>query len=949
MRPLRMKVQGFGPFREAVEIDFEDLDLFALVGSTGSGKSSIIDAITFALFGRLARLDAKKVAPVVNALSQEARVVLDFALGGDVYTAARVVRRTKTGASVKEIRLERGVEMIADGKGPVDEAIETLLGLNFDRFNRVVVLPQGQFAAFLHDGRSERQRLLRTMLQIGIYERMGKRAREIQSVSANTLEVLRPRVAGADGEELDLAQREALAKSLRATQKVVDEKLDRHTKADEKRDELLTEAEEFGMLALAVDDVEVPDAVTEIGERLERAGAQFKKATKADTDANAALLKANAAVEKGPDRAEVQGLLDRRDELDQVSLNVKELEKQVKAAIEASGEAADALAKQKAVIAGEEDRLASAEVALQTAVQAAKDGPNPSSIAEGRAAHNGASDAKAAVDKLGPDLAAAEANTARFEQDVLAARNKLDAAVDRRVQVERDAHVDVLADGLTAGDECPVCLRPITDLPEHDSSGELEAVRATEGKADQHLQAAQARLSKHEKALAELAGRMGDATTALADKMAVAADLPSVDALDRLDDEIASLATSSDNAMKERGLLAEKVQALRTSEDMQSALDRAERAATKATAKQAELESERKRQTELNEQLKEAPAPKQLAAMLAEAQRLADQRAETTEIAEGARHEREKAAEDLQAAQAEETELRAGLDEVRTLFANIEGVPAPGHESLLGDWKAFAKWAAKQRAPLEKHHAKVTSAAEKAAAAVDVAAQDLTDSVGDLAPLKSVPFDELHESLIKLVADADAKAEQARQSHERLAKDRAQITELEEDTQVYGMLGVLLKSDRFEQWILDEVIEALAERASVHLFELSSGQYSIEAESMVFQIRDHRNGDELRDARTLSGGETFLASLALALALADSIREMAPEGLPPIESLFLDEGFGTLDPETLDVVAAAIEELGASGRMVGVVTHIRDLAERMPVRFEVSKHAVSSDVERVEV
>ena len=111
----------------------------------------------------------------------------------------------------------------------------------------------------------------------------------------------------------------------------------------------------------------------------------------------------------------------------------------------------------------------------------------------------------------------------------------------------------------------------------------------------------------------------------------------------------------------------------------------------------------------------------------------------------------------------------------------------------------------------------------------------------------------------------------------------------------------------------------------------------------------HRNADEVRDARTLSGGETFLASLSLALALADSVGELAPDESPRLESIFLDEGFGTLDPETLDVVASAIEELGASGRMVTIVTHIRELADRMPVRFEVSKNGTSSTVERVEI
>src|SRR5690606_3345684 len=104
----------------------------------------------------------------------------------------------------------------------------------------------------------------------------------------------------------------------------------------------------------------------------------------------------------------------------------------------------------------------------------------------------------------------------------------------------------------------------------------------------------------------------------------------------------------------------------------------------------------------------------------------------------------------------------------------------------------------------------------------------------------------------------------------------------------------------------------------------------------------------VRSARTLSGGETFLASLALALALADQIGGLAAGGAARLESLFLDEGFGTLDADTLDVVASALDELGARGRMVGVVTHVRELAERLPVRFEVRKVGGAATVERVE-
>ena len=118
MRPLRLEMRGFGAFREQTEIDFEGLDLFALVGPTGAGKSTIVDGIAFALYGSVARYkSANLVAPVINQLANEARIRLDFTIGGEQYTATRVVRKTAKGASTKEARLEHGDEVLAGKPG----------------------------------------------------------------------------------------------------------------------------------------------------------------------------------------------------------------------------------------------------------------------------------------------------------------------------------------------------------------------------------------------------------------------------------------------------------------------------------------------------------------------------------------------------------------------------------------------------------------------------------------------------------------------------------------------------------------------------------------------------------------------------------------------------------------------------------------------------------------
>jgi len=195
--------------------------------------------------------------------------------------------------------------------------------------------------------------------------------------------------------------------------------------------------------------------------------------------------------------------------------------------------------------------------------------------------------------------------------------------------------------------------------------------------------------------------------------------------------------------------------------------------------------------------------------------------------------------------------------------------------------------------------------------------------------------------------------ERARAATKRVAERRAEAADLlgkrqaaERDQQVARLLGDLLRSDRFPRWLVTEAVDILVADASANLAALSSGQFDLTYEDADFYVIDHADADARRSVRTLSGGETFQASLALALALSSQISALAAAGAARLDSIFLDEGFGTLDPETLDVVATTLETLAQGQRMVGVVTHVAALAERVPVRFRVSRDTRTSSVTR---
>jgi exonuclease SbcC len=196
------------------------------------------------------------------------------------------------------------------------------------------------------------------------------------------------------------------------------------------------------------------------------------------------------------------------------------------------------------------------------------------------------------------------------------------------------------------------------------------------------------------------------------------------------------------------------------------------------------------------------------------------------------------------------------------------------------------------------------------------------------------------------LARAQAAFDQAKQDLARAEKLQSEIADATEKAQVARELSLLMRSNNFPQWLINSALTALIGEASTVLFELSNGQFELTSEEGNLFVIDHNNADLTRSVKTLSGGETFQASLALALALSRQMSALSTSGSAKLEAIFLDEGFGTLDGETLDEVASTLETLSASGsRMVGVVTHVPALADRIPVRLRVSRDDKGSHVE----
>jgi exonuclease SbcC len=367
-----------------------------------------------------------------------------------------------------------------------------------------------------------------------------------------------------------------------------------------------------------------------------------------------------------------------------------------------------------------------------------------------------------------------------------------------------------------------------------------------------------------------------------------------------------------------------------------------------AAAARAEVEAAQRQSTELTAELR-AALP------LAEVETALEKRAAADALVERARVRARSARRAVEDAQKERTALgdeekrawatlRAGRDRFVAL-----GVPPVEGTDLAAAWQDLLTWAETQRTTLTDRAADLDQAERDLLAQGTAARTELARVLGEhdvSLPDRAKP----DVVLASAVADSRRDLTELVEKRSRSAALAVEVAQCREEEQVARMLGNLLKSNGFEAWLCAEALESLVTEASEILMQLSGRQYELHRDARnELVVLDHNDAGTTRPVNTLSGGETFQASLALALALSHQVVGLSG-GKRDLNSMFLDEGFGTLDEATLDTVAATLERLASeTDRMVGIVTHVPALAERVPVQFAVTRDGASSRLRRVEV
>ncbi|MFI2642526.1 AAA family ATPase [Streptomyces sp. NPDC018610] len=991
MRLHRLEMTAFGPFGDSQVVDFDALSaagLFLLHGPTGAGKTSVLDAVCYALYGSVPGARQSGQGSTLRsdhaAAGTRTAVTLDLTVAGRRLEITRRPpwerpKRRGSGTTVDKAQSTLRAYDAAAGAWKdlsrshqeIGEEITQLLGMSREQFCQVVLLPQGDFARFLRADAEARGKLLGRLFDTRRFAEVEKRLAERRRATeaqvregdaALLADAHRMQQAAGDAMELpDLAPGEpglaeavltaaAVARSTardrltvahcrltaaEAAQRAAEQDLDdvrelarlqrRFAEARERAARLEERAGAHRETRARMERGRKAETVAPALELRAAADAGHRRAAAADAhararlperfaDAGAAGLAAaarRAAEELGSlesaRRAErrLAGLLDERADAD----------RQERADTEALQEAESWLADWESTRTALRSRIETAQEAAGRAEQlAVRREPAQARL---RAARD--------RDRLTEE-------TGRARQRALASGGKSLELKEHWLRLKEERLTGIaaeLAANLADGTPCAVCGATEHPAPARKVAGHVD--RETEERALADHQAAERQHAEDERRLAALSAELAAAT-------AEAGDTPA----DRLAAEAEELDRRLAQDRRAASALHQAETELRAAEqERERRLDDRRRIELHAASRLARREDLDRQRTALEAEIAEARGT--AATVAARAAQLERRAALLTDAADAARAA-EESAERLKEADGRlaEAAFRAGFD-----------TPGEAAGALLDD-----------SAHRELQHRLDTWQAEEAAVRAVLAESDTVAAARR--PPADLPAAEAATARAgrRLREAASARDAAARRCGEldrlsaRAATGVRRLAPLREEYDRVARLAALTAGTsadnerrmRLESYVLAARLEQVAAAATVRLRRMSSGRYTLVhsddragrgRSGLGLHVVDAWTGRE-RDTATLSGGETFFASLALALGLADVVTDEA--GGVRLDTLFIDEGFGSLDDQTLDEVLDVLDSLRERDRSVGIVSHVPDLRRRVHAQLEIVKGRSGSTV-----
>ena len=907
MRPLKLTMAGFGPYAGTQELDFESLGtggLYLITGDTGAGKTTIFDAITFALFGEASgeSREANMLRSKYARAQDPTYVELTFAYGGKEYTVKRnpeydraKTRGTGTTKQTAEAELHYPDGAVVGKVKDVDKAIREIIGLTREQFAQVAMISQGEFRKLLQADTKARQKIFRDIFGTGLYVtlqiQLKEQAAQVRTMQEQAMLSIRQYVGGV------LCDQDSLL--------AVDVKKAREgglPMADlmELFEKLLQEDESENQVLAA--------QLTDNEQKAEALTAQLAQA-------NAYRIAKDNLAKKL--QAEIQGtqLLEQtKQTLEQAAATVPEQEllaKQI-AAIEAVLPSYDALDSKNAELSAQERELKSAEekrasagsakASLTEEITALKEecknlenvGVQKEKLLRQKQGLSRQSQQLGQLIASFATLEEQEKDLQKLQQEYLTASarsGKLAEQYDGMNKAFLDEQAGIIATTLVAGAPCPVC-----GSKEHPVPAALSDNAPTEADVKKAK-------SAYEKAQKETEQASGKAST---QKGAVDTTR---EAIGR---QVAELL--ADVAFEEALGAAEGQKGMLTEQILE--LDGQIKALT----------AKEQRKTLLDKTLpqKEQALADADGALAAANERIASVRAAVASLMNQISELKEKLPfENKKAAQLEKNALVEKRSALQQALTAAEQAHTAAKENLAGLRAAIAQLK------------------EQLADGVEVDAAALEEEKHLLLQEKNSILQKQKLIHTRISANRTAKTNITAKEQELTALEARYAWMRTLADTANGNLGGKEKI-MLETYIQTTYFDRILERANLRLRKMSGGQYDLKRRKaankqsqsgLELDIIDHINTTE-RSVNTLSGGEAFLASLALALGLSDEVQMSTGIRL---DTLFVDEGFGSLDSEALSKAYNTLASLTEGNRLVGIISHVAELKERIDRQIVVTK------------
>ena len=922
MRPLRLTLSAFGPYAAETTLDLEKLGkggLYLITGDTGAGKTTIFDAITYALYDHSS--SGIREGSMLRCKYADDKtptfVELEFEVHGVRYTVRRNPEYQRPKARGEGMTTEKADATLTypDDRPPVTKAkdvtaaVQEIIGLDYNQFSQIVLIAQGQFTKLLNASTEERSRIFRKLFRTQRYAQLQERLQAEASALNQQRTAQNAKLDSLLG-GLQFSPEDPDAEALRTlcAQTVPETALSLLDTLTARQAAALEEAG----TALQATEAQLNTVQQQLG-----AAAQAQRLAQQLAARQAELAAAKPALDAA--RAEAGRHAGDAAQLDALTAQVTQAQSAL-----AAYDALDTLCRQQTE-ARDAARLAAAQAhkrrtqldSLNAALAAAE--AELAALADADTRLLALQNRSAQLAQRGEALAKLEQRLAdcqrqakaahKAQESYRAAAAAQDEARARRDALERaflDAQAGLLAESLTEGAPCPVCgstHHPARALLPHTAptQTQVEAARQVAAETDRQAQnasaAAQSALAAANEAKTSL---RRDAETLLPERFTTPeGTVPLTFALmtNVLAEENATLQTAQTDC---------KAQCRQTNADCR---------------RKAQLEADRQAKTRQRPALEQsaAEADRSAAAQNASADALEGQIAERRAALPYPRRADAQAA--LDKLEADRRTLRTGMDTAQRKLKQAEQTVAAAE------------------AAVEALTAQQTAAQKELPAR---SAEELTAQQTELTAARETLRSWEKQLSAQLLPNRKTAAQYRAAAEARQA--------LESRWQWVSALaatagGTLTSKQKIklEAYIQMNYLDRILRYANTRLMQMTAGQYELErigAENQRSQsgldlgVIDHYNGTR-RSVKTLSGGESFKASLALALGLSDEVQSSA--GGIRLDTLFLDEGFGSLDEESLELAIRVLSGLTEGDRLVGIISHVGALKDRIDRQVVVHK------------